>query len=293
MAHKSGYVNIIGKPNVGKSTLMNLLVGEKLSIVTAKAQTTRHRILGILNDENYQMIFTDSPGTLVPKYKLHESMMKFVNMAFEDADIILYLADASENVPENDNFIEKVIKTEIPVVLVINKIDLINEEQLAKLKSAWAGLLPGKEIITISALQKNNTDKLLKRLVEILPEGEPYYPKDELTDKNMRFLVSEIIREKILLHYQQEIPYSVEISIDEFKEEATITRIRAIIYVARESQKGIVIGHQGKALKRVGTEARIEMEKLLGKKVFLETHVKVKKDWRDDENNLRQFGYEG
>jgi len=292
MNHRAGYVNIIGKPNAGKSTLMNLLIGEKISIVTAKAQTTRHRILGILNDENYQLIFSDTPGTLIPKYKLQESMMKFVKTAFDDADVILYLADATDRIPEKDIFIEKISKTEIPTLVVINKIDLIVQSELDKLIETWTGIFPKREIIPVSAKESIHTEQLLKRLIELLPDSPPYYPKEDVTDKNMRFLFSEIIREKILMTYRQEIPYSVEVYIESFKEEEKITKISATIYVARESQKGIVIGHQGKALKKVGTEARLDMEKFLDKKVFLEMHVKVKKDWRDDVNILKQFGYE-
>jgi len=271
---------------------MNLLIGEKISIVTAKAQTTRHRILGILNEDHYQLIFSDTPGTLIPKYKLQESMMKYVKTALDDADIIIYLADATEEIPEKDIFIEKILKIEIPTLVVINKIDLISEEKLEKLIHKWSELLPKKEIIPVSALKSIQTGQLLTRLIELLPESPPFYPKEELTDKNMRFLVSEIIREKILMNYKQEIPYSVEVDIESFKEEERITKISATIYVARESQKGIVIGHQGKALKKVGTEARLDMEKFIGKKVFLEMHVKVKKDWRDNINFLKQFGYE-
>ncbi|MCW3787367.1 GTPase Era [Plebeiibacterium sediminum] len=292
MKHKSGFVNIVGNPNVGKSTLTNKLVGEKLSIITSKAQTTRHRILGIVNEEDYQIVFSDTPGVLKPNYKLQESMLRFSKTALQDADIIIYMTDVVEKIDKNSDFLNSVKKTMSPVILVINKIDESNPEQLDDLVSIWKEELPNAEIFPMSALHGFNTDNLLKRIKELLPEGEPYYDKEALTDKPTRFFVSEIIREKILLYYQKEIPYSVEVEIEEFKEAEDQVNIRAIIHVARESQKGIIIGHKGSALKKTGTEARKDMEKFLDKKVFLQLYVKVNKDWRDKDKTLRNFGYD-
>ena len=289
--HKSGFVNIIGKPNAGKSTLMNVLTGERLSIITAKAQTTRHRILGIVNGPEHQLVFSDTPGIVKPGYKLHDSMMKFVHGALVDADVILYVADLTEAIEPNE-VMEKVGKTKIPVILALNKVDTVDQATIKERMGQWQALLPQAEIILISALTSLGTEALLNRLIELMPEGEPFYDKDALTDRPERFFVSEIIREKIFNNYQQEIPYSCEVEIEEFKEEPTINRIRAVIVVARENQKGIIIGHKGSMLKKVGTEARIDMEKFLDKKVFLELFVKVKPDWRNDERFLKQHGYE-
>ncbi len=292
MTHKSGFVNIVGNPNVGKSTLTNKLVGERLSIITSKAQTTRHRILGIVNDDNYQIIFSDTPGVLRPNYKLQESMLKFSKSALQDADIIIYMTDIVEKIDKNNEFLDSVKKTKAPVLLIVNKIDESSPEQLDQLVEQWKDVLPNAEIFPLSALHGFNTDNLLKRIKELLPEGEPYYDKDALTDKPTRFFISEIIREKILLYYQKEIPYSVEVEVEEFKETEQQINIRAVIHVARDSQKGIIIGHKGSALKKTGTRARIDMEKFLDKKVFLQLYVKVSKDWRDKDINLRNFGYE-
>jgi GTPase len=292
MAHKSGFISIVGNPNVGKSTLSNHLVGERLSIITSKAQTTRHKILGILNAPDYQLVFSDTPGVLEPNYKLQESMLKFSKSALVDADIILFITDTVETPGKNEDFIKDVSTSEVPVLLVINKIDISNQEDLEKLILRWKELLPKAEIFPISATKKFNTNNLMSRILELVPESPPYFEKDALTDKSERFFVSEIIREKILLYYQKEIPYSVEVEVEEFKVKPTRVDIRAIIHVARDSQKGIIIGHQGKALKKLGTEARKEIETFLAKKVFLQLYVKVSKDWRDKENLLRSFGYE-
>lgn len=292
MTHKAGYVNIIGNPNVGKSTLMNGFVGEKLSIITSKAQTTRHRILGIVNGEDFQILYSDTPGILKPNYKLQKSMMKFVDTAISDADVILYVTDVVETSDKNEDYINKVQRTSTPVILLINKIDLTQQEKLEDLVAMWKEKVPNAEIYPVSALNKFNIEPVFKRILELLPESEPYFPKDSLTDKPERFFVQEIIREKIFLNYKKEIPYSVEVVVEEFKEEEKIIRMRAIIYVSRDSQKGIIIGHQGKALKRVGTQARADIEKFFEKQVFLETHVKVMKDWRDKDLNLKSFGYE-
>jgi GTP-binding protein Era len=291
MPHKSGFVNIIGNPNVGKSTIMNEMVGEKLSIITSKSQTTRHRIMGIVNTDDYQIVYSDTPGILKPSYKLQEKMMRFVGTAFEDADIILYITDVVETSDKNEQYIEKLSKVNVPILLLVNKIDLSNQENLEKIVDTWKQRLPNVEIIPISAIKKFNLSHVFNRIVDLLPEGEPYFPKDALTDKTERFFVSEIIREKILLHYRNEVPYSVEIEIEEFKDEEKILRIRANIHVARQSQKGIIIGHKGQALKRVGTEARLDIEEFFGKKVFIELFVKVSKDWRDNDRPLRSFGY--
>ncbi len=292
MKHKAGFVNIVGNPNVGKSTLTNKLVGERLSIITSKAQTTRHRILGIVNDEEYQIVFSDTPGVLKPNYKLQESMLRFSKTALQDADVIVYMTDVVEKIDKNSDFLNSVKKTKAPVLLVINKIDESNPEQLDGLVSTWKEELPNAEIYPMSALRGFNTDNLMKRIKELLPECDPYFDKDALTDKPTRFFISEIIREKILLYYQKEIPYSVEVEVEEFKEDEKQINIRAIIHVARESQKGIIIGHQGSALKKTGTESRKDMEKFLGKKVFLQLYVKVNKDWRDKDKSLRNFGYD-
>lgn len=288
---KSGFVNIVGNPNVGKSTLMNRLVGERLAIITPKAQTTRHRIMGIVNGEEYQIVYSDTPGVLKPNYKLQESMLRFSTGALSDADVILYVTDTVESPEKNADFIEKVAATQKPTILIINKIDLSTTEQLEELVARWLEILPNAQIVPTSALENFNTDSIIARIVKLLPEGEPFFPTDQLTDKPLRFFASEIIREKILLHYQKEIPYSVEVIVEAYKEEETIDRISATIIVARETQKGIIIGHQGKMLKIVGTEARKDLETFLGKKVFLELYVKVNADWRDNENSLKNFGY--
>jgi GTP-binding protein Era len=292
MTHKSGFVNIIGNPNVGKSTLMNAMVGEKLSIITSKMQTTRHRIKGIVNGDDFQIVYSDTPGILKPAYKLQESMLGFVNTALVDADILLYVTDVVEDFSKNADYLEKIKSAEVPVLVLINKIDLTDQENLIALVEKWRDLIPKAEVMPISAKEKFNLDYVFKRILANLPEGFPFFPKDELTDRNERFFAQEIIREKILLFYDKEIPYSVEIEVEEFKDEPKLLSIRAVINVARDTQKGIIIGHQGKALKRVGTEARLDMEEFFGKKVFLETYVKVAKDWRDKEGQLRNFGYE-
>lgn len=290
MQHKSGFVNIIGIPNVGKSTLMNALVGENLSIITPKAQTTRHRILGILNDDNYQIVFSDTPGILKPHYKLHESMMKFVEGAFQDADIFLLVTEVSEKAEEHQA-LDKLKKSKVPVIVLVNKIDLSDQQTVEQKINEWQLCLPKAEVIPVSAKRKFNLEKILDVIIANLPENEPFYSKDELTDKPEKFFIAEIIREKIFLYYKQEIPYSTEVSIETFTEEETITRIRAIIHVSRDSQKGILIGEGGKALKVVGTKARRRMEQFLKKKVFLQLVVKVSKDWRDDHEQLKNFGY--
>lgn len=291
MTHKSGFVNIIGNPNVGKSTLMNALVGERISIITKKAQTTRHRIMGIVNGDDFQIVYSDTPGILKPSYKLQESMMRFVESALDDADVILYITDTYETPNKNQEFLDKLQNLGAPIILVINKVDLTTQEKVEELVKLWGEMLPKAQILPVSALHSFNTDGLISMIKEILPEGPEYFSKETLTDKTMRFFASEIIREKILLHYQKEIPYSVEVEIEEYTEDKKLDRIRAIIYVSRESQKSIVIGHQGKMLKRVGTEARIDLEKFLGKKVFLEMYVKVDPDWRDNDSKLKRFGY--
>ncbi|HOI27050.1 MAG: GTPase Era [Paludibacteraceae bacterium] len=289
--HKSGFVNIVGNPNVGKSTLMNTLVGEKISIITSKAQTTRHRIMGIVNGEDFQIVYSDTPGVLKPNYKLQESMLNFSNSALTDADIILYVTDVVENGDKNHEFIEKVQKNHAPVILVINKIDLSDQEKLATLVEKWGKLLPKAEIIPVSALNNFNLDYLLKRIKEQLPDSPPFFEKDALTDKPARFFVTEIIREKILTNYDKEIPYSVEVVIEQFKEEGKLIRINAVIYVERDSQKGIIIGQQGRMLKKIGTDARKDIEAFFEKKVFLELYVKVERDWRNKDNKLKAFGY--
>ena len=290
--HKAGFVNIIGNPNVGKSTLMNALVGEKLSIITSKAQTTRHRIMGIVNGEDFQIVYSDTPGILKPAYKLQESMMNFVQGAVDDADVILYVTDTVEQSDRSESVIEKINRSGIPTIVVINKIDLTTPQQLEILAAQWQERIPEAVIIPVSAKEKVGMTGVLGAILERLPEGEPFYPKDTLTDKTLRFFASEIIREKILLNYEKEIPYCCEIEIDSYKEEPNIDRISATIYVARQSQKGIVIGHKGERLKRVGQKAREDMEQFLGKKVFLQLFVKVQDDWRNSERQLRRFGYD-
>jgi GTP-binding protein Era len=291
MGHKAGFVNIIGKPNVGKSTLMNELVGEKLSIITPKKQTTRHRVLGIVNDDEYQVVFSDTPGYLKPDYKLQESMMKFVEDALLDADVFLFITAADEK-EQDDEVVEKLRQTEVPVIVVINKIDLSDQQKIEMLYESWQQKLPRAKIAPLSALHKFNIDNLFKLILELIPESPPYYPKDELTNKTMRFFVSEIIREKIFMHYQQEIPYSTEVIVDAYKEEEKIINIMAYIFVLRDSQKAIILGKEGKAIKKMATEARKDIEEFVGKKVFLELRVKVNKDWRDDEKKLKRFGYD-
>ncbi len=289
--HKAGYVNIIGNPNVGKSTLMNAFVGERLSIITSKAQTTRHRILGIVNGEDFQVLFSDTPGIIKPAYQLQESMMEFVKSAFEDADILLYLVELGEKELKDEAFFQKITNAKIPVLLLINKIDKGNEEMLKEAVALWEQKVPNAEIFAISALQNFGVAQVFNRILELLPQSPPFYPKDQLTDRPERFFVNETIREKILMHYKKEIPYSVEIETEEFFEEEDIIRIRSIIMVERETQKGIIIGHKGTALKRVGMEARKDLEKFFGKQVHLELYVKVNKNWRSDERQLRRFGY--
>lgn len=291
MKHKSGFVNIVGNPNVGKSTLMNRLVGEKISIITSKSQTTRHRIKGIVNEEDFQIVFSDTPGVVKPSYKMQECMLEFSKSALTDADIILYVTDVVEDIRKNEDFVEKVNQNEAPVLLVINKIDLTDQNKLEELYDTWKQLIPRAEIFPISATENFNVDNLYKRILELLPEGEPFFPKDELTDLPARFFVTESIREKILLNYEKEIPYSVEVEVEEFKEDARRINIMAVIYVERDSQKGIIIGKQGEALKKVGTEARLDIEAFFGKKVFLQLYVKVRKDWRSKERDLKNFGY--
>ncbi|MEE0911836.1 MAG: GTPase Era [Paludibacteraceae bacterium] len=290
--HKSGFVNIVGNPNVGKSTLMNALVGEKISIITSKAQTTRHRIMGIVNGEDFQIVYSDTPGVLKPNYKLQESMLNFSTGALTDADIILYVTDVVESFDKNQSFLEKVKKQSAPVMLIINKIDLTNQEKLIGLVEKWKEVLPDTEIIPISATNNFNIDHLLKRIKAQLPDSPPFFEKDALTDKPARFFVTEIIREKILTNYDKEVPYSVEVAVESFKEDKKMIHINAVIYVERDSQKGIIIGQGGKMLKKVGTEARKDIENFFDKKVFLELYVKVEKDWRNKENKLKDFGYQ-
>jgi len=291
MSHRSGFVNILGNPNVGKSTIMNTLVGEKLSIITPKAQTTRHRIMGIVNGDDFQIVYSDTPGILKPQYKLQETMMNFVNIALTDADMILYVTDVTEHNACEGEYIEKIKESGIPVIIAVNKIDLTNQDDLEKIVEAWHHAFPHSPVIPVSALKNFNLDSLLNAILDKLPEGLPFFPKDQLTDKYERFFASEIIREKILINYKKEIPYSVEIEIESFSEEKNLIRIRALIHVIRDSQKGIIIGHKGAMLKRVGTEARHDMEDFFKKKVFLEIYVKVTKDWRDKPLILKKFGY--
>lgn len=290
--HKAGFVNIVGNPNVGKSTLMNALLGERISIATFKAQTTRHRIMGIYNTEDMQIVFSDTPGVLKPAYKLQESMLEFSNSALTDADVLLYVTDVIEKAEKNSEFIDKVSQLDVPVIVLINKIDLTNQQMLERLVESWHELLPKAEIIPMSAANKFNVDVVLKRVKDLIPESPPYFEKDQWTDKPARFFVSEILREKILLYYDKEIPYSVEVVVEQFKETEKKISINAVIYVERDSQKGIIIGHQGRALKKVSTEARKSLEKFFGKAIYLETFVKVDKDWRNSDKELRNFGYD-
>ena len=289
--HKAGFVNIVGNPNVGKSTLMNQLVGERISIATFKAQTTRHRIMGIVNEEDCQIVFSDTPGVLKPNYKMQEMRLAFSEAALADADVLLYVTDVVENPEKNRDFLDKVAKMTIPVVLLVNKIDETDQRHLAEGVEQWHKLLPKADILPISAKNKFGIDLLMGRIKELLPESPAYFDKDQLTDKPARFFVSEIIREKILLYYDKEIPYSVEVAVEQFKEDSRKIHISAVIYVERDSQKGIIIGHQGVALKKVSTEARKSLERFFGKKVFLETFVKVDKDWRNSQRELNHFGY--
>ncbi|MCR4774608.1 MAG: GTPase Era [Prevotella sp.] len=289
--HKAGFVNIVGNPNVGKSTLMNRLVGERISIATFKAQTTRHRIMGIVNTEDSQIVFSDTPGVLKPNYKLQESMLAFSESALADADVLLYVTDVVESPEKNKDFLDKVAKMTIPVLLLINKIDQSDQKTLGSVVEKWHSLLPNAEILPISAQANFGVDMLMKRIRELLPDSPPYFDKEQLTDKPAKFFVSEIIREKILLYYDKEIPYSVEVSVERFKEEEKIIRINAVIYVERDSQKGIIIGHQGVALKKVSSEARKALERFFDKKIYLETFVKVDKDWRSNQKELNHFGY--
>lgn len=291
MTHKAAFVNIIGNPNVGKSTLMNEFVGEKLSIITSKSQTTRHNIKGIVNTEDYQLVFSDTPGVLKPHYKLQESMLKFSEAALIDADIIIYVTDIYEKTDKNPEFLKRVKNAKVPVLLVLNKIDLSSQEDIVKHVQKWQDQLPKAEIFPTSALEKFNVQNLLNRIIELAPESPPFFPKDQLTDKTERFFVSEIIREKILIRYKKEIPYSVQVEVEEFKETDKIIRIRSIIYVERKSQKGIIIGHKGVALKHVGIDARKDIENFFEKQVYLELYVKVADDWRSKSSDLSRFGY--
>jgi GTPase len=292
MAHKAGFVNIIGNPNVGKSTIMNALVGEKISIITQKMQTTRHRIKGIVSGEDFQIVYSDTPGILKPNYKLQETMMKFVDSALIDADVILFVTDVIETPGKNPEYIEKVRKSNVPVIVLINKIDLSNQDAVMKLYKHWNEVFPGATVYLISAQEKFNIEPIFDRILELLPEAPPYFGKDELTDRNERFFLQEIIREKILLHYQKEIPYSVEVEVEEFKETEKIINVRCLIHVERDSQKGIIIGHKGEMIKRVGTEARKDAEEFFNKKIFMELFVKVAKDWREKDRQLKNFGYD-
>lgn len=291
MEHRSGFVNILGNPNVGKSTLMNILVGEKLSVTTPKAQTTRHRIMGILTGEGYQIVYSDTPGILNPKYKLQAAMMKSVESALDDADLIIYVTDVIETISKNEEHLTRILASPVPKIIVINKIDLSNQDDLERLVETWSGMAPGVPVLPVAAIKKFNTDLLLREIIERLPEGPPYFPEDQLSDRYDRFFVTEIIRGKIFETYQKEIPYSVEVEIESYHEEPSINRIAAVIYVARDSQKGIIIGHKGSMLKRVGTAARKDMEEFLGKKVFLELYVRVAHEWRDNPRMLKKFGY--
>lgn len=291
MGHKAGFVNIIGNPNVGKSTLMNAFVGEKLSIITSKAQTTRHRILGIVNGEDFQVVLSDTPGIIKPAYELQESMMGFVKSAFEDADVLIYMVEIGEKALKDESFFNKITNSKIPVLLLLNKIDKSDQEQLESQVQLWAEKVPNAEIFPISALEGFNVKEVFNRIIELLPDSPPFYPKDQLTDKPERFFINETIREKILMHYKKEIPYAVEVETEEFFEEEKIIRIRSVIMVERETQKGIIIGHKGSALKRVGVEARKDLETFFGKQIHIELYVKVNKNWRSNQNQLRRFGY--
>jgi GTP-binding protein Era len=291
MEHKAGFVNIIGNPNVGKSTLMNQLVGEKLSIITSKAQTTRHRIMGIMSGENFQIIYSDTPGIIKPHYKLHEKMLRFIDRALEDADILLYITDVKEKYDKHQDYINKIKKTDIPIILLVNKIDLTREGELESILSQWKKMLPAAHIIPISALKGYYLPEVFDKILELLPENPPYYPKDALTDKPERFFTSEIIREKIFLNFEKEVPYSAEVQIDEFKDTDQILNIRATIYVMRDSQKSILIGKKGEAIKNIGIQAREDLEALYEKQVFLDLYVKVYKEWRDKDGFLKSLGY--
>ncbi|MFL1013122.1 GTPase Era [Flavisericum labens] len=291
MSHKAGFVNIIGNPNVGKSTLMNAFVGEKLSIITSKAQTTRHRILGIVNGDNFQVVLSDTPGIIKPAYELQASMMDFVKSAFEDADVLIYMVEIGEQTLKDEAFFKKITNSKIPVLLLLNKIDKSNQEQLETQVQVWAEKVPNAEIFPISALEGFNVKEVFNRIIDLLPESPPFYPKDQLTDKPERFFINETIREKILLHYKKEIPYAVEVETEEFFEEERIIRVRSVIMVERETQKGIIIGHKGSALKRVGVEARKDLETFFGKQIHIELYVKVNKNWRSNQNQLKRFGY--
>ncbi len=292
MAHKAGFVNIVGNPNVGKSTIMNALVGEKLSIITQKMQTTRHRIKGIVSGDDFQIVYSDTPGILKPSYKLQETMMKFVDSALIDADVILFVTDVVEKPDKNPEYIERIRKSNMPVIVLINKIDLSNQEDVLKLYDHWSDTFPGATVFPISAQERFNIEPIFDRILELLPEAPAYFSKDDLTDRNERFFMQEIVREKILVNYQKEIPYSVEVEVEEFKETEKIINVRCIIYVSRESQKGIIIGHQGKMLKIIGTQARKDAEEFFDKKIYLELLVKVAKDWRDKDKQLKNFGYD-
>ena len=290
--HRAGFVNIVGNPNVGKSTLSNRLVGERLSIITSKAQTTRHRIMGIVNGEDYQIVFSDTPGVLKPKFRLQQSMLEYSTGALVDADVLLYVTDVIESPTKNQDFLDRVAREKVPILLVINKIDLLKgNDELIHIIDQWKQLLPNAEVFPTSALENFNVDNIMKRIVELLPESPPYFGKDALTDRSSRFFVTEIVREKILLTYDKEVPYATQVIVEKFDESDTAIHIMAVIYVERDSQKGIIIGHQGKMLKRVGTEARKDIEKFFDKKVFLELYVKVEKDWRNQEKKLKAFGY--
>lgn len=291
MSHKAGFVNIIGNPNVGKSTLMNAFVGEKLSIITSKAQTTRHRILGIVNGDDFQVVFSDTPGIIKPAYELQASMMGFVKSAFEDADVLIYMVEIGEQSLKDEDFFNKIKQSKIPVLLLLNKIDRSHQEQLEEQVQLWSQKVPNAEIIPVSALEGFQVKEVFDRIIELLPESPPFYPKDQLTDKPERFFINETIREKILLHYKKEIPYAVEVDTEEFLEEEHIIRVRSVIMVERDTQKGIIIGHKGSALKRVGVEARADLEKFFGKQIHLELYVKVNKNWRSNQNQLKRFGY--
>jgi GTP-binding protein Era len=291
MNHKAGFVNIIGNPNVGKSTLMNAFVGEKLSIITSKAQTTRHRILGIVNGDDFQVVLSDTPGIIKPAYELQESMMGFVKSAFEDADVLIYMVEIGEKELKDEAFFNKITNSKIPVLLLLNKIDKSDQVQLEEQVQSWAEKVPNAEIFPISALEGFNVKEVFNRIIELLPESPPFYPKDQLTDKPERFFINETIREKILIHYKKEIPYAVEVDTEEFFEEEKIIRVRSVLMVERETQKGIIIGHKGSALKRVGVEARKDLEAFFGKQIHLELYVKVNKNWRSNQNQLKRFGY--
>jgi GTP-binding protein Era len=290
--HRAGFVNIVGNPNVGKSTLSNRLVGERLSIITSKSQTTRHRIMGIVNGEDYQIVFSDTPGVLKPKFKLQQSMLEYSTGALVDADVLLYVTDVVEKPTKNQDFLDRVAKEKIPILLIINKIDLLNgNDDLVRIIDQWKQLLPNAEVFPTSALENFNVDNIMKRIVELLPESPPYFGKDALTDRSSRFFVTEIVREKILMTYDKEVPYATQVIVEKFDESDTAIHIMAVIYVERDTQKGIIIGHQGRKLKHVGIEARKDIEKFFEKKVFLELYVKVEKDWRNQESKLRAFGY--